>query len=787
MEVAAEANRPRPRMVPTHDEAQDGRHEQAGDKPAWTMRRPTAYNATTSRAAVDTAHAQEEVVAEANKPRPREVPMHDEARDGQHEQAGGKPAWTMRCPTAYDPATSRAAADTTHAQDGVVPEASKPRSRDVPMHDGAQDGQRGRVGDKPALTLRCPTGAEPSRWVALRGLLPAHGGEHVRREGEGEDNAPRGQKRVSFADSDADEAPAFEADDGGRRATDVAAELDRVVMAPAKPSKRIKARTNVWAIDVDGVSPQAARGAEYARLLTERRAHATVVVVVASEDVTPAPASPEEVRRALNVNALDQGFEKLHIDAEVPHEASHAAALPRGASVEEREDARSSDMAAQFVRELPAVHVAELLGGEWAARQVPDENDRAAILLTAVKSRGGPGGGTTRLALAALRTLRAAAPPGVEVFPLTVAFAANVKRKVDAAAKLRARGTQGGQTVAVRFQGGLVALQKLGLPVPADSVIVRGSVPLFVPTERAQAATLPLLWACKLQTAAAAELPAHDSPTWLAAWLRRYYARACYAAWVLGLRYKAMQRFTPLLDEVQPLNVLKGRVSMQKDGSPSIVYSAAAGPLGAVGWWGEYVEEHRQAVFTFPDFKAPRGRAGRLADATALAGQYAPDGKARDCLQQVLDVSDAVWRESGCHWHSLHGSLADDARVIATVPVRGSCPIRHDQMRCLGHWRRDARARVDAAAAACDAGVIAQAARDFSVAVGLPGTHGEMLIRYSSGAGRNGDREQHIVARSTVLALLAQGVELLGPGGLGSGSEGVRQVAEALRAEHSSG
>jgi hypothetical protein len=227
-------------------------------------------------------------------------------------------------------------------------------------------------------------------------------------------------------------------------------------------------------------------------------------------------------------------------------------------------------MAAQFVRELPAVHVAELLGGEWAARQVPDENDRAAILLTAVKSRGGPGGGTTRLALAALRTLRAAAPPGVEVFPLTVAFAANVKRKVDAAAKLRARGSQGGQTVAVRFQGGLVALQKLGLPVPADSVIVRGSVPLFVPTERAQAATLPLLWACRLQTAAAAELPAHDSPMWLAAWLRRYYARACYAAWVLGLRYKAMQRFTPLLDEVQPLNVLKGRVSMQKDGSPCL-------------------------------------------------------------------------------------------------------------------------------------------------------------------------------------------------------------------------
>ena len=54
------------------------------------------------------------------------------------------------------------------------------------------------------------------------------------------------------------------------------------------------------------------------------------------------------------------------------------------------------------------------------------------------------------------------------------------------------------------------------------------------------------------------------------------------------------------------------------------------------------------------------------------------------------------------------------------------------------------------------------------------------------GAGRSGDRGQHIAARPTVLVLLAQGAQLLGPDGLGSGSAGVRRVAEALRAEHSS-
>ena len=55
------------------------------------------------------------------------------------------------------------------------------------------------------------------------------------------------------------------------------------------------------------------------------------------------------------------------------------------------------------------------------------------------------------------------------------------------------------------------------------------------------------------------------------------------------------------------------------------------------------------------------------------------------------------------------------------------------------------------------------------------------------GAGCSGGRGQHMAARPTVLVLLAQGTQLLGPDGLGSGSAGVRRVAGALRAENFSG
>ena len=102
-------------------------------------------------------------------------------------------------------------------------------------------------------------------------------------------------------------------------------------------------------------------------------------------------------------------------------------------------------------------------------------------------------------------------------------------------------------------------------------------------------------------------------------------------------------------------------------------------------------------------------------------------------------------------------------------------------LRCLGWWRRNARQNVDAAAAAADANVIATRARDFSVSVGLPSTLGEMLIRYSSGTGRNGVRARAIAALTAVIAMLAKGVQLVGECHVAPGARGILQIQDKIR------
>ena len=80
-----------------------------------------------------------------------------------------------------------------------------------------------------------------------------------------------------------------------------------------------------------------------------------------------------------------------------------------------------------------------------------------------------------------------------------------------------------------------------------------------------------------------------------------------------------------------------------------------------------------------------------------------------------------------------------------------------------------------------DAGVIAARARDFSVSVGLPATLGEMLIRYSSGPGRNGVRARAIAARTAVIAMLAKGVDLVGESHVAPGARGIQQIQDKIR------
>ena len=482
--------------------------------------------------------------------------------------------------------------------------------------------------------------------------------------------------------------------------------------------------------------------------------------------------------------------------------AAYTTGKPRGDwdAIEEKEEAQAWMHAAALANVLPEHTIVQLLGGPEASAQVPDRETRASILVSALKSRGGPSGAGSRLAMTAWRTLVHLTPAGAPTLPASAAFVASCKRSVDAAAKAKcANRKQGGATVVQRFEAGLYALAStekgLGMDITIAGIVVVNAVEKFVPAHRDQAATAPIALMVAACRTARMELPPYvarrnEVPSAaltalrlrrLRATLQRHTARVVVLAWTFGLRFKHMQRFTPLIDEFDPDNVIAGRASLAKDGEPLDVFAPAMDLLGKFSWFNDFVDEFAAlGNHCFPAFTAEWGEAGNPAFALSLSGGFATDENSRKGLHHSMGITKEMLKGFGVSWHSLHGSLADDGSVLATVPIEGYV-LTHDMLRCLGWWRRNARQNIDVAAAASSCGVIAARSRDFSVSVGLPSMLSEMLIRYSSGAGRNGVRARAIAARTAVIAILAKGVALIGVDRLATGSAGIRQIKDKVR------
>ena len=326
--------------------------------------------------------------------------------------------------------------------------------------------------------------------------------------------------------------------------------------------------------------------------------------------------------------------------------------------------------------------------------------------------------------------------------------------------------------------------------------MVAGAVAKFVPGLRSQAATLPIFWLIRACRAARKDLPPQPGPRCptkrraelaaarLRAMLTRHAARIVVLAWSFGLRFVHMQRFTPARDELEPSAVMTGTTSLAKDGAPLTVFCPAIDVLGPIPWWDSFLAEWETLGMkgaAFPGFECPWGHAGDLHYASGLTGCIASDETSRGFFAQAVGATPSEQKAEGVSWHSLHGSMADDGSVLSTVPVRGMV-ITHDGLRCLGWWGRDARQKVDATAAmAAEAGVVAARSRDFSLAVGLPATHTEMLVRYSSGPNRSGVRARAIAIRVAVIGSLAAGVAAVGADEIRPGKLGINQILDALK------
>ena len=206
---------------------------------------------------------------------------------------------------------------------------------------------------------------------------------------------------------------------------------------------------------------------------------------------------------------------------------------------------------------------------------------------------------------------------------------------------------------------------------------------------------------------------------------------------------------------VQDATVIRGKTTTRsKDGLALELYAPAEGWLGTFGWWAEHAAEMAQRGSGYPDFSAP---GPQVATAPELKAGVLPKSKALPmlralCAMAPLRMDAAEFNALNITTHSFHGSGPDLVRFL------GMCQVEYVfteiDVRRIGHWLRDRSAPQE---------TVTRVGRHTT---GATNQRGEMAFRYTSGAGRIGERQEQLVVRARLVttvrtALAAYGAHWL--------------------------
>ena len=362
------------------------------------------------------------------------------------------------------------------------------------------------------------------------------------------------------------------------------------------------------------------------------------------------------------------------------------------AELERAKQAREVD---ELMALIPASVATALLGGELAAKQLPDLEEREALIREAVALKAGPDGATLGNAVRAWSAYVAYAEAQKvqnQGLPGSAAFVASFLRS-EAERAAAGRGSQGGTSVPNTRRVGLLWLQeKLGFPLQVDNIVVlaaanpsqirahRRADP--VNRRRKQAGSMPI--ACYLQFEHLAKSPL-PSPM-------RYFARSmCAFALAMSVRAVDALRTVEDADEDDSASVMSGWTYFSKDGEPMRTFAPAAGFLGNYMWWPEHALEVR-AARPFPKWDQPYGTGGRVTEARGAPMPFVMPkvhmvASIEACLKQApLGLSDAEFKSLKLTAHSEHGSPSD---MLATIgPHSHFGAFLREDVREIGHWFR---------------------------------------------------------------------------------------------------
>ena len=429
-----------------------------------------------------------------------------------------------------------------------------------------------------------------------------------------------------------------------------------------------------------------------------------------------------------------------------------------------------------------------MAGCESAASQMSraDFETVARVHLEGVVGTDGQTGRTAAKNLAFLRGFERArderSPGGFSLWPLEASMAAvmvkGVHERAVAKASTGGSGSRGGETVGHAFRASLKwIVSKLGYPMvgPRDLLDKVAPTPTQAGGDESQAATLALRLIASMEEVAACSLPAlatrinaegrkgarkpYDGKK--AAPVVRRIARSLVIGGLGSLR---MEEMVDLSLHVDPEGAVTGTVGKAKDGHMLRVFVPAEGVLGPLSWAREHVEEccaGEDEGVAFRAWKGPHGAKGDVLRAVASIDEVV----AKDHLVQAVY---RLWSMSPCSlseeerlgWsystHAFHGTWSDVARMVGESPTFAfdvSAEVAKgfsmDDVEALGHWRRIAK---HGAPRSSPSGKRKRG----------QGDNPAMALRYSSGAGRLGEREEQIRVRSRVIALVRAALEAAG-------------------------
>ena len=438
---------------------------------------------------------------------------------------------------------------------------------------------------------------------------------------------------------------------------------------------------------------------------------------------------------------------------------------------------------------LPAQVVAAMLGGEHGMAQVPNPEQRLAMLRRNLASRGGLDGARVKGLRSMLCSVRAYAATELKItdvlaadaacFPASVQLVHQVIAHAHAKATAKSAGSQGGVTVGNSVRENFIfAAEKLGWPIEVPRAQIEHAAPKPRLLVRKKAGTLPIAAKCQLeQLASGAPIP---GLTPASARVVIHYARSFLAAGLdQSLRVAEGVRVDLWADESDPTTVMRGRAWMGKDGSPVDIYAPAEGILGQYKWYPAHLRACVESEQIFPKWIKPPKSGGDIAKATDLGPHAASKTDLRAAFKRLLQLpplsltGDEI-KAMNIQGHSGHATFPDWARAIGQdVSVRGlddllKLGFSPDDVDALGHWLRDAGAKAESTAAEAARAAQPANARRAAAVASLPGkgaSAGAMRNYYGasgSNAARVSERAIQLRVRQRLLRIVRAAIAATG-------------------------